>query len=81
MSLLRMLHSFVDDLVSSSAGEDRLIPDQYSYIPMPPPLSLPTLYPTYLPTRHVTFSYSEFVEPEYSAFSGKYTYSGALLLS
>ena len=51
------------------------VPEQYSYLPMPPPLPLPAMpiYPaTYLstPGRHVTFSYSEFVEPEYSTFSG-----------
>jgi len=35
------------------------VPQSYSFVPMPPPLALPNVYPTYMPTRHVTFSYTE----------------------
>ncbi|XP_067941335.1 E3 ubiquitin-protein ligase arkadia-A-like isoform X2 [Watersipora subatra] len=60
----------------------RYVPDQYGYLPMPPPLPLPPMpiYPPgYLPptARHVTFSYNDSVEPDYSPLSASPSFSSS----
>lgn len=51
--------------------EDPFISDQYAYLPMPPPpLAMPSIYPTYVPSRPVTFAYNDYFEREFPGFSG-----------